>query len=153
MTADFTPTTTVTEVPDLAKTDPVNFTPTEVQKQGTTFHLDGDNQPTMEIKDDPTQTLHRLLDAHGKPSLRARAYFRGVFRYATKESLHLGMPDLHLLVDYAVEEAYKGGRKAARLTVEKQGDSNYVGVVSSANFLPTPLARARRGSATSCWTG
>jgi hypothetical protein len=129
-----------------AKKDSVNFTLAEVQKQGTTFLLDGDLQPAMEIKDDPGQTLYRLLDGSGKPSLRARAYFRGVYRYATRERFHLGQPELHMLVDYAAEAAFKGGRRVARPTLEKQGDYNFEAVVAFANFLTDPAqARDEKG--------
>ncbi len=139
MTADNTTVASnLNKLPENAEKDPVNFTLAEVQKQGTTFLLDGDLQPAMEIKDDPGQTLHRLLDGSGKPSLRARAYFRGVYRYATRERLHLGLADLHMLIDYAVEEAFKGGRRVARPMLEKQGDYNFEAVLAFANFLTDP---------------
>ncbi len=119
-----------------AKDDPVNFLLGKIQEEGKTdYCLDGDDKPCLEIKDDPTQKLYRLVDDQGKSTPRTKSYVRSMFRYVTGEQLHLGNTELLLIVDYLVEEAYKGGRKTTRTEPAKDGDYNFEGVVVFANSL------------------
>jgi hypothetical protein len=115
--------------------DPVNFLLKQLQEIKTGYYLDGDGHPCLEITSDPDNTLQRLVDDTGKPSLRTRSFLRSVFRYKTDEKLHIGTPELLLVVDYLVEEAFKGGRKIVRTDIAKEGDYNFEAVVVFANSL------------------
>ncbi len=119
----------------LAKDDPVNFLFAKLQERATDYCLDGDDKPCLEIKDDPAQKLYRLMDDQGKPTQRIRAFLRGVYRYETGEQLHLGIAEMLLLIDYLLEEAFRGGRKMVRTEPKQEGDFNFESVVVFANSL------------------
>lgn len=118
-----------------ARKDPVNFLLGHLQEIGTSYWLDADDRPCLEIKDDPHRTLHRLFDDDGRLSLRGRSFLRNQYRYATRQKLHLGDKDLAMLADYLSEESYKGGRKQHRAEPGRASDYNFEAVVAFANLL------------------
>lgn len=118
-----------------AKNNPVKFLMSELQNRKTGYFLDGDDRPCLVIDNDPDKKLQPLVDDAGRPSIRVRAFLRSVFRYITDETLHLGDSDIRLMVDYLVEEAFKGGRKIVRTQPAKEGDYNFLGILVFANLL------------------